>query len=450
MSYVPHTPDDRRAMLETIGLDSLEALFASIPEDVRLRGPLNIPAAHTETEILREFDRLTARNRAAHAGPSFLGAGCYRRFIPAAVDYLASRGEFNTAYTPYQPEVSQGTLQATFEYQSMICRLTAMEISNASMYEGATAVAEAVLMSYAVRRKGQQVIVSEGVHPEYHKVLATYLAHHPVEIVRVPLTDGVTSPAQLTQQFTEDTLAVVVQTPNFFGSIEDGEGIRASLDRLETPPFLIAVVDPISLAILRPPGDYGADIAVGEGQQLGNYPSFGGPSFGFFTTRQKYVRKLPGRIVGETKDREGRRGYVLTFQTREQHIRRERATSNICTNQGLCCLRGAMYLALIGESGLQAVASSSVRKAHYAHRLLRQLHGVDVVFGTPFFAEFALRLPRSAEEVYGDLAQSGIGGGLPLSRYFPERDREMLFAFTELHTTQDIEALVGALGNICR
>ena len=448
MSYVPHTPAEQQAMLGELNLDSLDDLFASIPEEIRLRRPLDIPARLTEAEILREFARLAARNRAAEQRLSFLGAGCYRRFIPAAVDYLASRGEFNTAYTPYQPEVSQGTLQATFEYQSMICRLTGMEISNASLYEGATALAEAALMSYAVRRKGQRLLVSEGVHPEYRKVLATYLESHPMEIVPLPLTGGLTSPSLVAEQLTEDTVAVVVQTPNFFGSIEDGERIRAALDDFETPPFFIAVVDPISLALLKPPGHYGADIAVGDGQQLGNYPSFGGPSFGFFATRQQHVRKLPGRIVGETKDRDGKRSYVLTFQTREQHIRRERATSNICTNQGLCSLRAAMYLALLGESGVRAVAGISARKATYAHRRLLRIAGVESVFPTPFFAEFALRLPRPATEVYAGLARAGIGGGLPLSRYFPERDREMLFAFTELHTTRDIERLAEALEKV--
>ncbi len=447
MSYVPHTPAEQQAMLSAIGLESMDDLFASVPESIRLGRPLDIPAKLTEHEILSEFDRLAAKNR---TGLSFLGAGCYRRFIPAAVDYLASRGEFNTSYTPYQPEVSQGTLQAIFEYQSMICRLTAMDISNASMYEGATAVAEAALMSYSVRRDGNQILVSDGVHPEYRKVLATYLESHPLEIVPVPLTDGGTSAETVARRITRDVLAVVVQSPNFFGSIEDGKGIRAALDQVETPPFLIAVVDPISLAVLAPPGDYGADIAVGEGQQLGNYPAYGGPSFGFFTTRQKHVRKLPGRIVGETLDRDGKRGYVLTFQTREQHIRRERATSNICTNQGLCCLRGAMYLALLGESGLRAVASASARKAHHAHRRLTRIPGVESVSGRPFFSEFALRLPRSAAEVYTALGEIGIGGGLPLDSYFPDRGREMLLAFTELHTTKDIEALASALESICR
>ncbi len=448
MSYVPHTESETKAMLAAIGVESLTDLFTSIPESLRLSRPLDIPARRTEAEVLRELGELAARNRDVGERPSFLGAGCYRRFIPAAVDYLASRGEFNTAYTPYQPEVSQGTLQAIFEYQSMICRLTAMEISNASMYEGATALAEAVLMSYALKRKGRRVLVSEALHPDYRGVLETYLRSHPIELETIPLDSGKTSPSELARQLDGDILAVVVQNPNFFGTIEPTEEIAAALGAKgsNARPIFIAVVDPISLALLKPPGAYGADIAVGEGQQLGNYPSYGGPSFGFFATRQSHVRKVPGRIVGETKDRSGKRGYVLTFQTREQHIRREKATSNICTNQGLCCLRGAMYLAIMGAAGLREVASSSTRKAHYALERLCRIGGVSQTFaGAPFLNEFALRLPIPAEAAYAGLAEHHIGGGLPLSRYFPEKTHDMLIALTELNTVAEIEQLAVGL-----
>lgn len=459
MPYFPHSREETAQMLRAIGLENVEDLFRSIPEGIRLRRPLRIPARRSEAEILAALESLSAKNRRMDNRPSFLGAGTYRRFIPAAVDYLSSRGEFNTAYTPYQPEVSQGTLQAIFEYQSLICRLTGMEIANASMYEAATALAEAVLMAYAVRGHGTRVLISEGVHPEYRRVLETYLKNHPIELVVLPLEDGVTSPKVLSKALKEETLAVAVQNPNFFGFLEDGLALEKVIEvagegsateaRESHKPFFIAVVDPISLAILAPPGSYGADVALGDGQQLGNYPAFGGPTFGFFATRMSHVRKVPGRIVGETRDRDGKRGYVLTFQTREQHIRRERATSNICTNQGLCSLRGAMYLSFLGEAGLREVAETSTRKAHYALSKLTAVPGVERISDAPFFGEFPLRLPLPAEEAYHLLDDHGIGGGLPLNRYFPERGNEMLFAFTEMTTLEDISKLVEALTRIC-
>lgn len=457
MAYVPHTAEDRREMLGAIGLSSLDDLFRGIPEEIRLRRPLNIPARKSEAEILAEFERLASKNRRTDDRPCFLGAGSYRRWVPAVIDYLASRGEFNTAYTPYQPEVSQGTLQAIFEYQTLICRLTGMEIANASLYEGGTALAEAVLMGYAVRGHGTRVLVSEGVHPEYRKVLATYLKNHPLEIVSLPLEGGVTPPGALRDALrggaggVEGAAAVVVQNPNFFGAIEDGPALGRAISGIEeaSRPFFIAAADPISLAVLAPPGSYGADVALGDGQQLGNYPAYGGPTFGFFTTRMSHVRKVPGRIVGETRDRDGKRGYVLTYQTREQHIRRERATSNICTNQGLLSLRGAMYLSFLGEEGLREVAEASTRKAHHAFSRLTAIPGVEAVSKASYFCEFPLRLPIGAEEAYDQLDRAGITGGLPLGRLFPDRANEMLFAFTELTSVEDIAKLTDALRKIC-
>jgi glycine dehydrogenase subunit 1 len=452
MAYVPHNEQDREEMLAAAGRERLEDLFRTIPEAIRLRRPLEIPAMRTEAEIIREMRGLASRNSALTSRPSFLGAGVYHRFIPAAVDHLASRGEFSTSYTPYQPEVSQGTLQAIMEYQTMICELTGMDLSNASLYDGATALVEAVLMAYAVRGRGTKVIVSEGVHPEYRRVLDTYLRHHPVEAVSLPLQGGITAPAALETllaELGEDALAVAVQSPNFLGSIEEMAAIaRAADSRGEERPFLVAVVDPISLAILEPPGSFGADVVVGDGQQLGNPPSLGGPSFGFFTSRREHVRKVPGRLVGETRDRDGKRGYVLTFQTREQHIRRERATSNICTNQGLCSLRAAIYLALLGKEGLREVAATSARKAHLAFRRLAEIPGVSPASDAPFFQEFALAFPMPAGEVHRRLAQRGMGGGLPLGRYFPERGDQMLFAFTEMTRSEDIARLEEALREI--
>jgi glycine dehydrogenase subunit 1 len=456
MPYVPHTPEDQQEMLEAIGLARLEDLFASIPAPLRLERDLDIPPRRGEAEILREFERLAARNRRLDKRPSFLGAGVYQRFVPAAVDYLSSRGEFNTSYTPYQPEVSQGTLQAIFEYQTLIARLTGMEISNASMYEAGTALAEAALMALALLPAGtarRRVVVSEGVHPEYLATLETYLANQEAEVVKVPLENGVTSPAAVRAAIAAGgAAAFALQSPNFFGVIEDGASLAAVLDA-EGPaarPFFIACASPVSLALLAPPGSWGADVAIGDGQELGNYPAYGGPTFGFFATREAHVRKIPGRIVGQTTDQDGRRGYVLTFQTREQHIRRERATSNICTNQGLVSLRAAMHLALLGEAGLCEAAAASVRRAHGTRPLLAALPGVEAVFHrAPFFHEFPLRLPLAAEEAYRRLDEAGIGGGLPLGRYYPGREREMLFSFTEMTTGEDVRRLAAALGAIC-
>jgi glycine dehydrogenase subunit 1 len=456
MPYVPHTDDDRRSMLSALGLERMDDLFRGIPPALRLERPLDVPPAKTEAEILSDLGRLAERNARMDNRPSFLGAGVYRRFIPAAVDALASRGEFNTAYTPYQAEASQGTLQAVFEFQTLIAQLTGMEIANASMYDAGTALAEAVLMAYAVRSRGTRVLVSGGVHPEYRRVLDTYLRHHPVRAETLPLRDGLTAAESIESALragSGDVLAVVVQNPSFFGLIEDMSGVGSAIERSAPEPnqrpFFIAVADPISLGLLEAPGSYGADVAVGDGQQLGNPPAFGGPTFGFFATRLSHVRKVPGRIIGETRDRDGRRGYVLTFQTREQHIRRERATSNICTNQGLCALRGAMYLALLGKRGLREVAETSVRKAHYACSVLTKLPGIEPAARAPFFHEVALKLPLAADEVYKALARRGIGGGLPLGRYFPDREREMLFACTEMTSLQDIHRLAGTLGEVC-
>ncbi len=457
MAYVPHNAADRDAMLETIGLESIDDLFRSLPAELQLGRLLDVPAGAGEAGVLRDLERLAERNTRLDRGPSFLGAGCYRRFVPAAIDALASRGEYSTAYTPYQAEVSQGTLQAIIEYQTMICQLTGMEISNASMYDAATALAESVLMAWAIHGRGRRVCVSEGVHPEYRRVLETYVRHHPIEVETIALEGGTTpvdaigSALDPDGEGEDDVVAVVVQSPNFLGFLEATQSIGALFDAAadrKRRPLLIAVVDPVSLGVLEPPGAWSADIAIGDGQGLGNPPSYGGPSFGFFTTRHKHVRKVPGRIVGETVDRSGRRGYVLTFQTREQHIRRERATSNICTNQGLCSLRGAMYLALLGREGLQEVAAASTRKAHHAFARLTALPGVEPVAGAPFFQEFPLRLPRPAADVYRELSASGIVGGLPLGRYFAERENEMMFATTEMTTVDDIDRLVNALAGI--
>lgn len=451
MAYLQHTEEDVRHMLETLGLEEIDDLFRSIPEEIRLRRPLEIPERHTETRLKRLFEALARRNHAGDAPPSFLGAGVYRHFIPAVVDYLSSRGEFNTAYTPYQPEVSQGTLQAIFEYQTMIARLTGMDLSNASMYDVGTALAEAALMAFGIHGKGRKILVADSLHPEALRVLRTYTDQHPVEVVSLPSgPDGRLDLERLREALDPEVFAVAIQNPNFFGGIESGSEIRKTIDAAipDRPPLLISSVHPISLALLAAPGDYGADIAIGDGQSLGNPPNLGGPTFAFFATRQKHVRKIPGRIVGETLDSEGKRGFVLTFQTREQHIRRERATSNICTNQGLCCLRGAMTLAFLGEAGLRQIAELSVRLAHLGRERLLRVPGVRAISTGPFFNEFALELRRPADEVYRELGDRGIQGGLALGRYFPDRDHEMLFSFTDQNTPEEVELLARELESV--
>ncbi len=448
MAYLQHTPEDIQKMLDTIGLSSLDELFKAIPEEIRLKNSLNIPERHTETELTRKLESLSEKNDAHKSRPSFLGAGVYRHFIPAVVDYLSNRGEFNTAYTPYQPEVSQGTLQAIFEYQTLIARLTAMDLSNASMYDIGTALAEATLMAYGVHSKGKKILVAETFQPEALKVLDTYTKQHPITVEKIPTgPDGLIDQKAFVELLDETVFAVALQNPNFFGGIESGQKIRELIDQKEfkRAPLLIASVNPISLSLLDAPGDYGADIAIGDGQPLGNPANLGGPTFAFFATRQKHVRKIPGRIVGETKDSDGNRGFVLTFQTREQHIRRERATSNICTNQGLCCLRGAMTLAFLGEKGLKQMAELAVRLAHHAKNKLSQIPGVQPISEGPIFNEFALELPDDADLVYEELGKRDIQGGLPLGLYSTERKNQMLFSFTDQNTIEEVELLSRAL-----
>ena len=361
MAYIANTDDDVAQMLAAIGLDSLDGLFDLVPPEFRLDRPLAIPPALSEQELTGEVGDLLARNIGADKRPCFLGAGSYDHFVPAVVDQLASRGEYYTAYTPYQAEASQGTLQATFEYQTLITQLTRMDVSNASLYDGGSAVAEAMLMSISVTQRHGRIVVAGTVHPEYRQILATYLAHLELELVTVSPRNGRIDPADVAAALTDETAAVIIQQPNFFGGLEDVEAlIKAAHDR---GALAVLSVDPISLGLLKRPGDYGADIVVAEGQSLGNHLNYGGPYLGILACREAYVRKMPGRVAGETKDRNGKRCYTLTLQTREQHIRREKATSNICTNQGLLALRAAIYLAVVGPSGLRQAAELSTRKA---------------------------------------------------------------------------------------
>ncbi|MCA1686806.1 MAG: aminomethyl-transferring glycine dehydrogenase subunit GcvPA, partial [Planctomycetia bacterium] len=397
MAYIANTPDDVRVMLETIGLDSLDQLFDMIPHEYRLDRPLAIPEALGELELTTEIGDLLGKSEGADRRVCFLGGGSYDHFIPAVVDSLSSRGEFYTAYTPYQPEASQGTLQATFEFQTLVTQLTGMDVSNASLYDGGSAVAEAVLMAMTVTRRLGRVVVAGSVHPEYRQILATFLANLEPEVVTVAPRDGLVAADALAEALTDDTAAVVIQQPNFFGQLEDVEAVVDAAHRKGA--LAIVSVDPISLGLLRRPGGYGADIVVAEGQGLGNPMAYGGPYLGIMACREEYVRKMPGRIVGQTTDRNGKRCWVLTLQTREQHIRREKATSNICTNQGLLALRASIYLAAVGPTGLRQAAELSTRKAHHAAEQLAGVPGLSLAFPGPFFKEFVIRSTQDPAEV---------------------------------------------------
>ena len=442
MAYIANTPDDVRVMLGAIGLDSLDQLFDMIPPEYRLNRLLAIPEALGEMELTAHVGSLIARNAGADVRPCFLGGGSYDHFIPAVVDNLASRGEFYTAYTPYQPEASQGTLQATFEYQTLVTQLTGMDVSNASLYDGGSAVAEAILMALSITRRQGRIVLADSVHPEYRQVVATYLANLAPEIVTVPSLNGRVDASQLAAAITEETAAVVLQQPNVFGQLEEVESLVDIAHRKEA--LAIVSVDPISLGLLRPPGSYGADIVVAEGQCLGNPMSFGGPYLGIMACREAYVRKLPGRLVGQTTDRQGRRCWVLTLQTREQHIRREKATSNICTNQGLFALRASIYLAALGPQGLRKAAELSTRKAHYAAEQLAAVPGLSLAFRGSFFKEFVVRAKKDPKAVLAAVGRAGFHGGIALGQWFPELADGILVAVTEKRTKAEIDGLARA------
>jgi glycine dehydrogenase subunit 1 len=451
MTYVPHTERERSEMLAVIGVDRTDELFGAVPEHVRFP-KLALPPPCSEIDIEREMRALAGRNSGMDPAASFLGAGTYHHYRPATVDYMLQRGEFYTAYTPYQPEVSQGVLQALFEYQSMICRLTALEVSNASHYNGATALAEAVLLALNVGQgKRPKVLVSAAVHPQYRAVVRTYLRGTHGAVLTGD-EDGGADLDQLKSQLDDSTAALVIQSPNFFGQFEPVEGLAALVHGAGA--LLIVVTDPIALGRFRPPGAYGADVAVADGQCLGIAPAFGGPHLGILATRMAHVRRLSGHLVGETVDLDGRRGYVLTLATREQHIRRAKATSNICTNSTACALAATAYLATMGKDGLRQVAELCFHKSHYAAGEIARLDGFLVnpqAPGRPFFKEFVVRLPRPAAEVNRRLREEfGIIGGYDLGRDYPHLRQHMLIAVTELHTRAVIDQFVAALNQIAK
>ncbi len=443
MSYVQNTAEQRDAMLRTIGVPDLDALFADIPEELRA-APLDLPTGLSESEVYDKLHRLSHRN--AHALVCFLGGGFYDHAIPAAVDALASRGEFYTAYTPYQAEASQGTLQAIFEYQSAICRLTDMEVANASLYDGGTALAEAALM--AARCTGRKrILLDSGVNPIYRRMLTTYMANLKIAIDDIPVAGCRSDHDALRAALGSDSAAVIVQNPNFFGVVDDFSDIAAAAHAAGS--LAIVSVYPLSLGMLKSPGEMGADIVVGEGQSLGLPLSFGGPYLGFMATRQALVRRMPGRLAGMTVDREGRRSFVLTLQAREQHIRREKATSNICSNEALCALRAVIYLSLLGKQGLPRLARLCAQKAEYAKRRLAAVPGVRLKSGVaPTFNEFTLELPADAAEVAARLAEEGIAAGFPLARYYPGMENCLLVAVTEKRTQAEIDRFTETLARV--
>ncbi|REJ67901.1 MAG: aminomethyl-transferring glycine dehydrogenase subunit GcvPA [Planctomycetota bacterium] len=446
MAYFYNTPQDQAEMLKAIGVESLEELFAAIPAPLQLDRPLDVPPALGEIELTAHLQELAARNTPATANVSFLGGGSYDHFVPAVVDYVASRGEFYTSYTPYQAEVAQGNLQAMFEYQTLICQLTGMDVSNQSLYDGGSATAEAVLMSLAVTRREGRVVTIGSVHPEYRQTLKTYLTSLGVELVTVEASGGTCDLEQLARVVNDETACVVAQHPNFFGALEETDEIAKIAH--DAGALFVVAFDPISLGVLKRPGDYGADIAIAEGQSLGTPMQYGGPYLGIMAAREKFVRRMPGRIAGQTVDRRGKRCWVLTLQTREQHIRRSKATSNICTNQGLFALRASVYLSALGPQGLREVAELCLQKAHYARGQLTGLERLEPAFASPVFKEFVVRdRQHDVDGLVRAALAEGIFAGVPLGTWYPELSDCLLVAVTERRTRQEIDQLVAALGD---
>ncbi|MDB5312443.1 MAG: gcvPA [Gemmataceae bacterium] len=445
MPYLLNTPADRAAMLAKIGVSSVDDLFAPIPADLRLDRPLDVPPALAEMELTRHIQGLAAKNRSAGDAVCFLGGGAYDHFVPSVVDAVAGRSEFYTAYTPYQAEASQGTLQAVFEYQTLMCQLTGLDVANASLYEGGSGVAEAALMALGVTGRTGEILVAASVHPEYRQTLETYMANLPCRVRVLPTPDGFLNPDDVAAAVTDQTVCVIAQSPNFFGHLEE---MRAVGDAARKGgAVFVAVFDPISVGLMKRPGDYGADIAVAEGQGLGTPLGYGGPYLGILACRgdREFLRKIPGRLVGQTTDRNGKRCWVLTLQTREQHIRREKATSNICTNQGLLALRAAVFLTALGPQGLKETAELCLRKAHYAADQLAKVPGVRLRFDRPFFKEFTLGVSGDVGSLLAGLRDRGYLGGLALGRWYPDLADGLTVAVTEKRTKAEIDGLAAAV-----
>jgi glycine dehydrogenase subunit 1 len=436
MRYIPHSEQEIEQMLETLGAKSLEELFSDIPAEARFKGELKFHDALSEPELKEFCEELASKNRRYRA--SYLGAGAYRHFIPSAVRAITSRSEFYTAYTPYQAEASQGTLQAIYEFQSFVCLLTGMDVANASLYDGSTSVAEAALLCCNETRR-KKILVSRALHPEYREVLRTYLAVCGCfEIQEVPLSGGGTDQARLKEMVDKDTACVIVQNPNFLGAIESGAELSA-IARGVGALFVVVINESVSLGLLKAPGAYGADLVVGELQSFGLPLSVGGPYLGFMATLGKYMRKIPGRLCGKTVDKEGKPGFVLTLQAREQHIRREKAASNICTNEALCALTATVFLSIMGKKGLRELAMQNTEKAHYAMKKITALPGFSSKFTAPFFNEFVVQSEIPASMILKALDEKGIAGGLELRRFYSDLDDCLLFCVTEMVTKADID-----------
>jgi len=444
MAYILNTPADQQAMLDAIGVGSIDELFSAIPPELRFRSELQIPPALSEIELTAHVGQLAARNVACGQKACFLGGGSYDHFVPAVVDYVAGRGEFYTSYTPYQPEASQGNLQAFFEYQTLITQLTGMDVSNASLYDGGSAATEAVLMAMHATGRSGRVVTAASVHPEYRQILQTYLANLDTKLVTVETPSGTLDPHQLAAALSDDTACVLVQHPNFFGCLEEMDAlVKAAHER---GALVVVAVDPISLGLLKRPGDYGADIVVAEGQSLGTPMLYGGPYLGIMACREQFVRRMPGRIAGQTVDRRGKRCWVLTLQTREQHIRREKATSNICTNQGLFALRASVYLAAMGPQGMREVATACLQKSRYALEKLTAGDRLTSAFDRPTFKEFVVRDSAGAvDELVAEALDRGYFAGVPLGRWYPELADCLLVCVTERRTREEIDGLAKTL-----
>jgi glycine dehydrogenase subunit 1 len=442
MPFIPNSDDDRKEMLAAIGVKNFEELLENIPEALRFREKMNLPEPLSEFEIASFMNKMATKNNGCGDYATFLGAGAYDHYSPAAIDHIISRSAFYTAYTPYQSEVSQGTLQVIYEYQSMIAELMNLDVSNASLYDGGSALAEAILMAFAETRRSK-VLVSSCVNPLYREVIATYLRGQDWEMQIIDGEDGATSTTQLKRALDDNTAAVVIQHPNFFGCLEDMDTFTSMVH--DRKALFITSNDPLSLAILEPPGSYGADIATGEGQCFGNSLNFGGPYLGILACRDKFIRKMPGRIAGITEDKTGKRGFVLTFQTREQHIRRDKATSNICTNQALNALAATVYLALMGRNGVEKVANVCAHNSHYLADRIQQIQGFELMFPKAFFKEFVVRTPVDPDIILEKCFQSHILGGVNLSKYYPEIENGLLVAVTEKRTKDEMDSFVDIL-----
>ncbi len=449
MVYIPHTDLERQAMLQAIGIKDIKDLFSDIPEELRYPN-LGLPSGQSEVEVLRELHDIAEKNLTVSSVPTFLGAGAYYHWVPSVVDYVISRGEFATAYTPYQAEVSQGTLQAIFEYQSLICDLTGMDVANASHYDGATSTAEAVIQAYNFfRKKRRRVLIAPTVHPQYRAVVETYTQGMNVDIIS---DSNLSMPIeQLINQVDDDTACIILQTPNFLGKIESLDTLVAEIRKRDPRTLIVVITNPISLGLLKPPGDYGVDVVVGDGQPLGLGLNYGGPYLGFYATQSKYVRQMSGRLIGRAQDIEGQDAYVMTLTTREQHIRRDRATSNICSNQGLMALAATVYLSVLGKQGMRRIAELNYHKAHYAAALINKLPGFTVEMEKPFFNEFVVECPYQVAEINTALLNGKTGikiiGGYDLGETHPAWSHKMLVAVTEMNPRSDIDAFVKALAS---